>query len=379
MPKLGKNDIALTAKFDCDRFLRFRLANQVELNDFERTHNKKLRDYSNAAKARPGIELVQNAGNRWEIDKYEDLIRVAGEDQVVFEREDALDEILQRTKFREVENLFEVLNQDDPPLAVIEGSFEIPTSITPSLQEAYDRYGLKRVRARPDILWIRPIPNARAGGPYFDIHIIDVKMAAKPSIRHYVEVTFYALALEEAIKLNSDLNARYRVHPQGFVWPGTHDATDFLNRFQEAQARGDTDAVTVALEATLERVPYETYHAHVIDFFENRLLTVLSQPLTQTNWHVSISCQLCDFIIFCAEQANVNQHLCQITGITAGSVQLLNQQAIDTTPELITAITTDNKGWQACKGPEPTDTSRARSLIGKISSTCAQICGRTTD
>ena len=28
--KLGKNDLALTAKFDCDRFLRFRVATDAE-------------------------------------------------------------------------------------------------------------------------------------------------------------------------------------------------------------------------------------------------------------------------------------------------------------------------------------------------------------
>ena len=365
MPKLGKNDIALTAKFDCDRFLRFKLASPSERRSIN------LQDYINKSKARPGIELVQNAGSRWEIEKYEDLIRVAGEDRVVFDREDDVNEDLKKRRFKEVEieSLFELLCQGEPPLAIIEGSFEVPTSITPGLQKAYDTYNLDKVRARPDILWIRPVSDVESDpisdSPQFDIHVIDVKMAAKPSLRHYVEVTFYALALEEALRSEPELASRYRVHPQGFVWPGTHDANDFSNRFREAQARGRTDPVTAALLETLEPVPYETYHAHVIDFFENRLLKVLSQPLTQTDWHVSIRCQLCDFISYCTEKAGEQEHLCKIAGITAGSVRLLNKQNVSTIDNLITAIATDSQDWQEAKDISPQLRADEQALLAK--------------
>src|SRR5439155_10949606 len=99
-----------------------------------------------------------------------------------------------RRPFEAVANLFDVLRRPAPPLAVIEAEFEVPNDITPSLERLYREYDLDTVGARPDILWIRPAgtgaPLIRRPGdpaPEYEIHIIDVKMAAEPALRHFVE------------------------------------------------------------------------------------------------------------------------------------------------------------------------------------------------
>src|SRR5947209_1908503 len=83
-----------------------------------------------------------------------------------------------------------------------------------------DRYGLDSVKARPNILWIRP---ARTGAPLigtptpglaYELHVIDVKMAAEPSLRHFTEVTYYALALAAALRQHG-LAERYAVSAEG--------------------------------------------------------------------------------------------------------------------------------------------------------------------
>ena len=61
MPELGKNTLAQTFKFDCDRFLRFQLASDIE---------KYTLDLESDKFKRPGIRLILEAGRRWEADKY---------------------------------------------------------------------------------------------------------------------------------------------------------------------------------------------------------------------------------------------------------------------------------------------------------------------
>ncbi|MBL8197128.1 MAG: hypothetical protein JNM06_25285, partial [Blastocatellia bacterium] len=107
-------------------------------------------------------------------------------------------------------------------------------------------------------------------------HIIDVKMAAEPSLRHFAEVTFYALSLARALETEG-LSQKFAVSAEGFIWPGSHDANAFRNLHKEFVAKGETDATTSALLNTLLPVPYEVYQVHVKQFFDERLLKVLEQ------------------------------------------------------------------------------------------------------
>lgn len=234
MVKLGKSTMAQTFKFDCDRYLRFKLASEEEKgrDGFEEDRSK-----------RPGIQLMAEAGKRWEIDKYEDLIAVAGRGKVAHVRDAEEDSTLQRREFRTVEDPLGLLRQDDPPLAIVEGEFVVPKDTTPGYEAAVERAGLEPVGARPDIMWIRryptgaPLVEGHGASPEYEIHIIDVKMAAEPSLRHFAEVTFYALALAAVLR-ERGLSERYAVSAEGFIWPGHHDANAFRNLHLEARLAG---------------------------------------------------------------------------------------------------------------------------------------------
>src|SRR5207237_717461 len=127
MPSLNKSTLALTFKFDCDRFLRFRLASKAE---------KTAIDLKEDTYYRTGIDLIKDAGRRWEADKYQDLIDAAGTGNVEY-RLGVEDPDIGRRKFEKVENIFDILRKSHPPTAIVEGEFLVPTSITPALQEAY--------------------------------------------------------------------------------------------------------------------------------------------------------------------------------------------------------------------------------------------------
>jgi hypothetical protein len=343
MSKLDKGTLALTFKFDCDRFLRFRLATDAERDA--------LGIEADIYK-RPGIDLIKAAGRRWEADKYQDLVDVspAGTVEHVLKKE--VDPLVRRQLFDKVPNLFEILGRQTPPSAIVEAEFEVPSNITPALQQAYDAYGLETVRVRPDILWVRPagtgapLIGAPDPVPEFEIHVIDVKMAAEPSLRHFTEVTYYALALAAAL-VEQGLSDRYAVSAEGFIWPGNHDANAFRNLVHELQARGASAPVTAALLETLVAVPYEVYQVHVKQFFEERLLKVLGQRPEETRWHVGPKCQLCDYVRYCRQDAENRDHLSRLPWLNQGQAELLREHGITTTQELVHAISGNTEAWQA--------------------------------
>lgn len=342
MAKLDKGTLALTFKFDCDRFLRFRLASDNERDSL---------GVSAEAYKRPGIELIKAAGRRWETDKYQDLIDTSDDGKVVFHVDDKGDDLLGRKPFKKIQNLFDILRQQEPPQAIIEAEFTVPTNITPGLQKAHNDFGLDQVKVRPDILWVRPggtsaplIGNGTV--PEYEIHIIDVKMAAEPSLRHFTEVTYYALALATAIQ-QEGLSGRYAVSAEGTIWPGSHDINAFRNLVRFHQAKGVTDPVSEALSETLIRVPYEVYEVHVKQFFEDRLLRVLQTDMEDASWHVGPKCQLCDYVRYCRDKASKCDHLSRLAWLNQGQAELLRSNGITTAAELNEAVTTADDRWQS--------------------------------
>ncbi|WP_048810026.1 hypothetical protein [Candidatus Methylacidiphilum infernorum] len=345
MPRLDKGTLALTFKFDCDRFLRFRLASSTEKDS--------LGIEADTYK-RPGIKLVKAAGCRWEADKYQDLIDVSPPGAVEYVEKEKVNELVGRKPFGKIKNLFEILRRKTPPFAIIEAEFEVPSNITPGLQEAYNTYGLETVTARPDIIWIRPggtgYPLIGNPGlvPEFELHVIDVKMAAEPSLRHFTEVTYYALSLAKALA-ELGLSDRYAVSAEGFIWPGSHNADAFRNLVRKYKARGDSDPVTSALKDTLLPVPYEVYQVHVKQFFEERLLRVLKQRPEEVSWHVGPKCQLCDYVRYCKQEAEKCDHLSRLPWLNQGQAELLRQKGIATTQSLMEAIRGSTTEWQAAE------------------------------
>lgn len=363
MRKLEKSTIALTFKFDCDRFLRFRLASAEE--------KISLGIGGDHTYKRPGIELIKAAGRRWGADKYQDLITVASAARIEHRVDPIADPLAGQPLFGKIDDVFDLLRRAKPPLAIIEGEFQVPLTITPNLKEAYETYDLETAKARPDILWIRRfptgsplIPRSLSDAPPYEIHIIDVKMAAEPSLRHFTEVTYYALALAAALE-EQGLTDRYAVSAEGYIWPGNHDANAFRNLYRSLQSQGHTDPITRALLDTLISVPYEVYQVHVRQFFEERLPRVLAQAPLEAKWHVAQKCQLCDYVRFCTQKAADTDHLSRIPWLNQGQAELLVSQKIERTADLTHAIRTDSPEWQAAERESHQLRADKRALLAR--------------
>ncbi len=343
MLRFTKNLLAQTFKFDCDRFLKFHLLTR---------HQRDSLRLDDAVYKRPGLQLVTDAGRRWEADKYQDLVDSASPGTIAYCIDAQVDASIGRKPFGKIRDVFNYLRAPTPPIAIIEGEFPVLPDITPGLQEAFELYGLEQVNVRPDILWIRHGPtDSRLIGdptprPPFEIHVVDVKMAAEPSLKHFTEVTYYALALAAVLE-QEGLADRFGVSAEGYIWPGSHDANAFRKKVRDNAARASLNPLERAMIETLVPVPFEIYHVHVRRFFADRLLRVLGQEPLEVAWHVAPKCQTCEFLRFCRTQAADQDHLCRIPWLNRGQVQVLENFGLKTTRDLAEAIESDAAGWQS--------------------------------
>lgn len=343
--QLGKATLAQTFKFDCDRFLRLKLATPDEKKRLKIT-DKELAEY------RPGIGLVMDEGVRWETEKYQDLIDLAPPGAIESRLEPEIDQRFGRRLFAQIpeDEALDILRRDAPPALIFQPKFLAPQSITPALEIAYQLYELDKVHIVPDILWIKRRSSETdlikpENTIEYEIHVIDVKMAAEPNLRHFAEVTFYTIALAAWLEEHG-LAGRYAVSAQGLIFPGSHDQHKFRRTCQDFAAKGAADAVAAALTETLIGVPHEVYQTHVRDFFENRLLRVLAQTIEETEWHVCPKSQTCDYVGFCQLNARDVDHLSRLAWLTHGQARVLRANGIKTTRELAEHIRGNSDGWQ---------------------------------
>ena len=347
MSKLDKSTVALTFKFDCDRFLRYRLATPAEVKSEAVPNAIALRNAS-----RPGINLITAQGRAWEARCYDDIVRASKGTTAYVEGE--FDKEIDRHRYGVVKDLSARLFRQTPPTFIIEAQFEVPGSVGRGLKDALDSKRLDVALGRPDLLWIRPfqeavplVAPAPAGCEYI-IHVVDIKLAAEPSLRHFVEVTFYALGLQAWLRENK-LSGRYAVCAQGLVWPGTHEASAFKSLATKLEAEGVPDAVSAALKETTFAVPYEVYKPRLQQFIDSRLSTVLQMAPKDAPWHVSKKCQLCEFFDHCQTEAIKIDALCQLPGLTGGQADVLHRTGITTLKGLRVAVEGKTAAWSAAR------------------------------
>lgn len=353
-PTLSKGIVAFTFKFDCDRFLRYRLSTRDERDP----QGLAVPEAQTEKDKRPGIGLVTKEGSLWEAHCYDDICELAGS-SVVFNLSDEIDEKLRRRRYFEVDDLQERLEALNPPTFIIEASFKIPLNqgglnvLEQYIEEHPGR--LDGAVGRPDLLWIEPfdgsttlLPGSNTA-PQFVINIIDVKMAAEPSLRHFVEVTFYAFGLQSWLR-EVGLSERYAVAAAGRVWPGTHDRFEFKHKVHAKAAAGSTSPLRDALLETTHTVPHEAYWPRVREFLNERVPAVLELGPHDTNWHVSAKCQLCEYSDHCRKAATGKaDHLSQVPGLSAGQVSLLQQAGIGTLSALRQEFEAPSGQWNELK------------------------------
>jgi len=307
MPRLQKQTISKFLENECKRQLFLNLQVEKDLNNV--TYPQRI--------VRPAIQDVRELGDQWEAEKIEDIVQAFGASRLIGTRSTKL--------ILSTQGQILPVYADVPLISILPSALENTFLVqaeykVPSLflqQHRLERFDvqpdpLKLSDLRPDLIWVRSagtysqyvtadgrIRDVLSGDTRKQLQLIDIKLTAEPSRRHYVEIVYYILTLAAWLKENG-LDTRFVMVPNGSVWPGTYDTSEIIALLRRTQAAGITppiDDLNAALSLDLEPVPFEPISQRLTTFFERDLVEVLTIPdWRDLNWHITQSCSICDFL-----------------------------------------------------------------------------------
>lgn len=307
--RLTASVVASHFKHRCDRLFRW--------NAVETTYRGKpgigwnvparIRSHS-----RPGIALLMQAGDEFELSHVQELVNEVGEAQMrhagfSVERGRNVVTPLPLTAF------IETLKQPQLPIYIAQA--EVDLSRMPGLEEKFlqqfclDPAVIKLGVARPDLLQI--LPPDEAGQPY-RLRIWDFKASQAARHEHFIQVAFYSFLLEHALREAGLVNVIV-----------------------------DTEKGAIRTRQGLEEFQLEPYRLAVGDFLLNRVPALLETPAADTHYHVRERCALCEYLDTCQQEADAHFDLSRIAYITSESKRQLCRAGIKTHRELARAATDD--------------------------------------
>ncbi len=335
-----------------------------ESNDVSKGERAAQIDMPPMNAGRPALIGLSEAGRDWENEVYNDLIKVFNQD-VIYKRgkKDPFDGV----------DLHEALATLTSQKFIIEPMF----CVTHSFEKQYKLDQLTRhlksergdelryaKEFRPDIIQltranresIRPLAVKSDGALYIPpdssigLRVIDIKLAASPSISYFAEIAFYSLILAEWL-VDNNLDDRFHVCSSAAVWPGKHAGSSLGLAFFEAQKIKrllSTDEAELLLEDDLSILPPYIYTSRIKDFLEIDLPKVLLEPnWKDLRWHISPACIGCEYLGFkwtkntvvdkehCWPKAMDSDSLCKVIGLTQGASSVLSQNNIKSVNDLV--------------------------------------------
>lgn len=308
--KVGKKNVSAYAQLECEKQLKYNLIGKRGLEP--------------GAK-RPGISHIATKGKEYEASIYNDFLELLNEKEICYSKiEEEFENI----------NLLDVLLQSHVPRIVIEAEFDTPNIFN------YDEKYFKYSKSRPDLIFITKNEKVNK----YIISIIDIKTTTEPSLKHFSEVSFYKLGLEALLK-EKNLNDKFAVDVNGYIWPGNNDPFVLINTFNYYKSRNSLDILYDTLTDVLTPVPFEIYEPFVLNFFNNILPDINNKHLDSIHWQFSPKCQFCDHEPFCKKESNENSLLSQIPFLSNGQHSLLKKFNINTVADVIKHIEENSNEW----------------------------------
>ncbi|KPL80620.1 DEAD/DEAH box helicase [Herpetosiphon geysericola] len=364
MPSLKKKALSLYLRNTCQRQLLLNLYSDAE---------RKTYGMPERQQARAGLGLVGAMGYTWQDEKVSELASVFGKDAVhvsatmTNNRPAALP-------------LPTVLPHLKPYQFIVEGQYDAATQTfkdAVGLSSLHDRFGmpLDVGNALPDLIQVLPparhpaawetiqpdrgqIPTLQAVQPNGDVvtleatddrlrlRVIDIKLAAEPGAHYFAEVVYYSITLAAWLK-DHGWDQDYVVIAAPAVWPGSYEASRIQRVFYEYQKKGQQaspDVLASALEDDIEIAPFDAFAPRLRRFFHEELPMVLQTPWDQLPWHVTNTCNGCEFLgypwkdrtgavanspLHCWPTAEATGHLSRVVGLSKGGAKLLRDAVAD--------------------------------------------------
>ncbi len=348
MPYLTKRAISSYLRTECQRRLKLDLSPENAQFAAERT----AQNMPPRAVGRPGLQALTTAGNEWEEAKINDLVQTFGLNTILG---NPVPTNNGTHKFNQV-SLEHVIPQAVANSFLVQTQYEVGPAFEASLGIGAFRtaHNLEYAELRPDIIQVLAVGSAtqevRPDGTIVDVtsadtrlplRIIDIKLAAEPSVPYLAEVTYYAMTL--AGWLQDHGLTGFMVVPEAAVWPGSHDASALVTLATTRRAAGGTatqQELLVALREDLETVPFGVFAPRLRRFFQSELRSILTANWTTLEWHVDNRCVGCDYLGFpwmgntttdprhCWPMAGAQDHLSRVPFISRGARSALVENNI---------------------------------------------------
>lgn len=310
--KIGKKDISQYAQLECEKQLKNKLTGISGIEP---------------GLKRPGMKHITDQGGEYEKVIYNDFIDILDEKDISYKKENDLFVAI---------DLIDELKKDSPPKIIFEGQVKTPNIF------AYDLNKFSFSDSRPDIIYITKSEKIDK----YVISIIDVKTTTEPSLKHFSEISFYKLVLEQILSENN-LNEKYIIASNGYIWPGNNNKYFFVDTFNEYnRSKNSDDPLNDTLRDILISVPFEIYEPFVLNFFNDILPRIDNKDQERILWQFSSKCQFCDFDHICKKESNNNSLISQVPFLSSGQHTLLFENDIKNLNDLVENIEGDTELWQ---------------------------------
>lgn len=228
MPHFSKKSLSQYIRTGCLRQLALDLFPDNQTYRPER----QARGMPHPQSPRPGLRVVQAAGDEWAEEKLHDLTQTFGQAAV---RGDRRTTPANRTRYEPVP-LGQLIATSAPIQFLVEAEFTIGATFQAALGIAGHAaaYGLDYADLRPDIIAVMaPGTFARfitadgtvcqlpAGDTRVQLRVIDIKLTAKASPGYFAEIALYSMTLAGWLE-DQGLTNQFVVVPDGAVWRGAY-------------------------------------------------------------------------------------------------------------------------------------------------------------
>lgn len=260
---------------------------------------------------RPGVILLMQGGDTFEIEQINKLIELFGNDAIHYAGIDLDRNKVIPTSF---DDFLAALDSGISArfFAQIELNFE--SGFAKGIEETFlQQYGLnpadvQLTQALPDLI---EIIHAKIEGEPIRLRIWDFKASRKPRHEHYIQVAFYSLLLEHVL---------YHANRTGIV-------VDVETAVIRSRHKEDTFNLT----------PYRTA---IRNFLRDNAHILLTTPAFDAHFHYCESCMLCEYAETCRSESDAGSDLSRIPNMSSVSKRLLKKAGIPSHRELA-ALHTD--------------------------------------
>lgn len=298
--RLTASNVAAYFKHRCDRNFRWNTVEAVSRMKPGIGWNVPRRRHEHS---RPGIRLLMEEGDRFEVSNVESYVETYGEAAVLTE---GIEEEGGRRKVKDLkfERFVEAFAAAPLPRFVA----QLEVILNPE-QEArlLEQFGLdpRRVKfgpARPDLLEVLP---PAAEGDSSRLRIWDFKASQKARHDHYIQVAYYSFLLDHIVRETGLTSVEVDL--------------DF--------------GVICSREGT---PPFELrpYRLAVDDFLRNHAQALFDTPSADAHFHVEDHCSMCEYMDHCRQEADAHYDLSRVAYISSESKRRLRAEGVRTHREL---------------------------------------------